>query len=99
MSLDAAAVRAALAQHYPGADRTWLPSKARRDLATKPNAPIHRGYQRLRVGQLGLELDDEQAAAGGVPGQDVDDASFAVDRETDLASPHPPSATSEEPHQ
>ena len=50
------------------------------DLVTESDSPMHRGDEFLRVHELRLELDDEQAPRLRVPGEDVDDATLAVDR-------------------
>ena len=84
-----AAVGAALPDYDPRARRGRRPGKLASDRPGESESAPHRGRQLLWVGQLGLELDDQQAAALSVPGQDVDHTTLAVDREADLGSPLP----------
>jgi hypothetical protein len=79
--------------------RTWRPSagnlarKADSCAASTSVCPVVRQDHPCPDGddvdELGLQLDDEQDPAGGMPREDVDDPSFAVDRERNLRFSHP----------
>ena len=59
---------------------TTLPGDARREATLPVDAP----HQLIDVDELGLQLDDEQAARGWMPCKTVDDPTLAVHREGDL---------------
>lgn len=99
MPLEPSAVGAAFAQHHPAADGGWIPAETFGHPAGKARAPVHGGHQSLRVDQLRLQLDDEQAARGWMPGEDIDDATLAIDREADLSAPLPGRSASEQAHE
>ena len=60
-----------------------------RDRRPQADTAMHRGHQLLRIDELRLELDDEQASGLRMPGQDVDHAALAV-----VARRSPQAATS-----
>ena len=99
MTPDSTTVGAAFTHHDPGAHCRRLPAEPLRDTTGQPDPSIHRCHQRLWIDQLGLELDDQQAPCRCVPGQDVDDTSFAVYGEADFGSPLPPATTAEQSRQ
>ncbi len=60
-----------------------------RDASRKPAFAVDRSDELLNVGDVGLQLDDEQGAPSRMPGQDVDDAALTVDRERNLRRKYP----------
>ena len=65
------------------------PSPPPHDLAGQSTLAIHRPDQLVDVHDVGLELDDEERLTPRVPGDDIDHASLAVDRERDLGRQDP----------
>ena len=59
------------------------------DRPGQPPFSVHGPDQVVHVDDVGLELDDEKCAATRVPGEDVDHAAFAIDRERDLGLDRP----------
>ena len=73
----------------PLADGQRIPTAVPRDLGGETLLAVHRAEQLVDVGDGCLELDDEQRAGGLMPGEDVDDAALAVDREGHLRGEYP----------
>ena len=65
------------------------PAEPGRDLCCEPALPVDCADEVIDVDDVRLELDHEQGAMTGMPGQDVDDATLAVDRERRLRSERP----------
>ena len=82
-------VRAGVREDDPGAYGGRSPAQVSRDPSSQPHPPIHRRHECLGIHDFRLQLDDEQASGLGVPGEDVDDPAFSVDREADLRLPGP----------
>lgn len=77
-------VGAAVRNEQPRGNGPWTPLARGGDLGSQPDLPIE-GPKHLRdIDDLGLELDNEEGASPGMPGEGVDHASFAVDRERHL---------------
>ena len=81
---------------HPDAHGLRLPAVVARKAPGDPSPNIHRGHERIDVDDPCLELDDEQRPSRGMPGEDVDDASFAIAGERDLREGQP-SADGSEP--
>ena len=73
------------------------PALLDRDLDREPTLPVGRADQLVDVGDVRLELDDEQRTSARMPGEDVDDAALAVDRERDLGRGDPCRQVAESP--
>lgn len=74
----------AVRDDHPGRNRHGIPTPVARDLSGQPPALIHLGHEEVHVNDVGLELDDDERPGAGMPGEDVDDAPLAVDRERHL---------------
>ncbi len=92
-----ASVRRRVGDEDPTADRCRLPSALASDHAGDPTVSIDGRHQVLDVHDGRLELDDQERPAARMPGEDVDDATFAVDGERDLGAVHPSREPSEHP--
>ena len=84
MGLDPTPVGPAVGNDQPRGHRARCPAPAVADNGRQSSLSIERPDQLVDVGELRLQLDDEQGAASLMPRQDVDDASLAVDREGHL---------------
>ena len=89
MRRDPAAIRPTLTDDEPGRDRHRIPATLLRDPRRQPPLPVERPDQLVDVDDLRLELDDQQCAPTRMPGQDVDHAALAVDRERDFGRQDP----------
>ena len=94
---DAPMVGARVCDDDPCTHGRWPPTVVGCDPYPKSNPSVHHGHQLLWVDDARLELDDEQAACRGMPGQDVDDTPLAVDGEGHLRQPGPSGRTSKLP--
>ena len=90
-----APVRLRVEDDDPGCDVRRDPAVVAGDPACESDARAHGRDQRLRIDDLGLELDHEQTSRSGVPRKDVDDPALPVDRERDLGAPRPAIESSE----
>ena len=68
----------------PAGDGLRDPATLLDDLPGETSLPVEGADKLIDVRDVRLQLDDQQRATGGVPGDDVDDASLAVDREGHL---------------
>jgi hypothetical protein len=66
-----------------------LPSSLPRDIWCQARLAVEAVKRRLRVGHHGLDLNDEDGLCRLVPGEDVDRAALAPDRERHLDGCHP----------
>ena len=80
-------------RNRPAADRRRRPSAFARDPRSQSPIPIDRADERLDVDDIGLELNDQEAARRRMEGQDVDCSAFAVDGERRLRGRQPTGAT------
>ena len=83
------ALSAAPAHDDPAADRQRVPAMRLGDLGSEANATMHHRHEPLRIHELGLELDDQEAPTLRVPSEDVDDAALAVVGKSDFGEPYP----------
>lgn len=70
-------VRAALCQHDPLGDDHRPPAAVTRDHAREPSTTIGNHEKATRVDQLALDLNEQERATAGVPGDEVDHAALA----------------------
>ena len=96
MGMDRSAVALAAGDDDPDGGSLWVPSTFAGDASRQPSLPIDRPNEILHIHELGLELDDEQCSSRGMPGEDVDDAALAEDRERHLGSGDPLGQVAEE---
>ena len=69
---------------HPTRNSRRLPAAFLGDLAGEPPLPVERSHQLVDVGDVRLQLDDQERSPARMPGDDVDDAPLAVDRERDF---------------
>src|SRR4051812_9748270 len=92
MRRDPSAIGRAVGNDHPGRDPSRpanRPCLLARDLNRQPALSIDGSDQLVDIGNVGLELDDENDLPLWVKGEDVDDASLAEDRERNLRSADP----------
>lgn len=99
MTLQPAPAGAPIEDDDPGTDARGRPAELLGDARAEPDPPVHGRDQVLWINEDRLELDDQEAARLGVPGEDVDDPALAIDREADLRSPDPALDRSEVAHE
>ena len=73
----------------PHRDRGRIPAPLPRDLRRESTLPVQRAEHLVDVGDVGLQLDDEDRPSRRVPGEDVDDPALSVDRERHLRREDP----------
>ena len=89
MTLDATTVGVTVGDDDPDRDARRRvvgpdPTALNRDPDRVAAFPVDGPDELVHVCDVRLQLDDEEGASTGMPGEDVDDAPLAVDRERDL---------------
>jgi hypothetical protein len=86
---DTSLVRPTADDRHPNSDHPGVPPLFECDRAREPSPPIRCRHHVADVDDLCLQLDDQQCSKLGVPGEEVDDTSLAVDREGDFRPDDP----------
>jgi hypothetical protein len=92
MGLDAPSVRLRVGNDQPDAHRSakfGTPTEAQSDPPREASLPVERPEKLVHVGDLGLELDDEQHGRFGPIPQQVDHSTLAAERERGLGRKDP----------
>jgi hypothetical protein len=92
---DSAPVGSALGEDDPSRDRGRIPAPVARDRRRESPTSVGRSHQVVDVDEFRLQLDDEQDSSARVPREDIDDATFSVDREGHLRLGDPAIETGE----
>jgi hypothetical protein len=95
MRAQPAATRAVFSNDEQARDAPRSPIAVLGDPPRESSFPVDPGEQRLKVGDRGLDLDDEKRATAPVERQYVDGSSLAEDREGDLGGNLPVSRAQE----
>ena len=98
MLREACSVRPARPDDDPRRDRERVPAARSRTICRIKRAfSVDLSDQLIDVDDVGLELDHEDRATAGMPGDDVDDTTFAVDGVGDLGGQDPGGELAGEP--
>ena len=89
MCRDPRSVRPAGRDDDPNRHRMRFPPAFTRDLPGKPALTIHAADEIVDVDDVCLQFDDQDSPEAGVPGENVDDSSLAIDGERDLGLEDP----------
>ena len=89
VGLDPTSVCSAVGNDQPRGHRARCPAPGCADDRRQSSLSIERPDQFVDVGELRLQLDDEQRTPGLMPPEDVDHAALAVDREGHLRRKDP----------
>jgi len=84
MGSQARPVRSSRGKDDPDGHELRLPASCLRHLPYEPALPVDTTDEVVDVDDVRLEFDHEDGTAPGMPGKDVDDPTFSIDRERDL---------------
>lgn len=83
-------IRPAIGHDHAGRHRFGIPAEVMADPACEPALAIERPEQLAHVDDLGLELDHEQRPSRRMPGEKVDDTTFALAERAIAVAPDRP---------
>ena len=86
---ESAAGGAAICDDHPHSNERGRPTPFPSNLTCEPSIAIHLSDEATDIADRALHLDDQDGAAAGMPGHNVDRTSLAVDREGDLGVDDP----------
>lgn len=90
--LEPVARRAILGEDDGRQDGAHVPAELLRDVTSEPSLRVDRPEERLHIDEIRLQLDDQEHARCGVPGEEIDPTALAVSAVADLDpnEPNPP---------